>query len=103
MERDRPAGRTQLLGIVREDLRRGRRAPAEALVQPREDAARRSDRELLPDDRAHERAVVIGRGSAAVGRVAEHARADALDDRLHHRVRAAQVGGRPPGGPARAT
>ena len=91
MERDRPGRGAQLLGIVGQDLLRRRGAPAEALVQPREDAARGQHRQLLADDRAHERAVVVGRGPAAVGRVAEHARPDPVDDRGHHRVRTAQV------------
>ena len=55
------------------------------------DAARGGDGELLADDRAHERAVMIRCRPTTVGRMPEHALADAGDDRSHHGVRSAEV------------
>ena len=62
-------GDAQLLGLVGQDLLRRRRVAAEALEQAPVDRARRVHRELLADDRAHERGVDV-----AARRVAPRAR-----------------------------
>ena len=89
-------GGAQLFGIVVEQLPRRRRAPVKACLQLRVHASRDRDRQLLSDDRADERAVMVGRGTAAIARMTEHARTDAADDRGHHGVGVAQVRDRLP-------
>ena len=86
-------GGAQLFGIVGEDLRGRRRAPAEALGQPAVDRPRGRHRQLLADDRAHERAIVIVAVRAAIARVAE--RADGIDQTRRARGRR-RAGARPP-------
>ena len=90
--RAREPGRgAELLGIVGEDLRRGGRPAAVAVGQAPVDASRRRDRELLPDDRPQQGAVVIVRRAAAVRARTEHAGPDALDDLGHHGIGGAEV------------
>ena len=70
--RVRQAGRrAHLLGVGRQHLVRRRRVAAEVGEEPLVDRARRLGRELLADDRAHERAVVVVR---VAGRAARRAR-----------------------------
>ena len=66
-----PGGRAQLLGIVGQHLLRRRRAPAEAVGQAPVDRARGLGRQLLADDRAHERAVLVGAPARAPWRGAD--------------------------------
>ncbi len=88
--RSRQAGRrAQLFGIVREDLLRGGRAAAEPLGQPQVDRARGLGRQLLADDRAHERPVGILRATGAG--IAERVNSDLVDHRAHDRIDPPQV------------
>src|SRR5579859_6018885 len=75
-------GAAQRLGIVGQDLVRGGRAAPEALEQPRVDRRGGPGGELLADDRAHQRPVVVG--GAAGEEVSD--RADLVDDAAQDRV-----------------
>src|SRR3954451_6327981 len=85
-----PGGRSQLLGVVGEDLLRPRRAPVEALGQPPPDRARREHGELLARYRAHEGAVEVLRAATRVALERQRA-AVAVDQRPQDRVGPAEV------------
>ena len=85
------AGRgAQLFGVVGEDLLRRGRALVEASGEPPVDSARRAYRQLLSDDRADERAVVVLAVGPARARVRE--RSGGVDQRREDRVAGAKVG-----------
>ncbi len=82
----------QRLGVLVEDLLWRRDAPVEVGEQLGPDRPRREHGELLAGDRAHERAVEVGRAPAAVALLGQRA-AEVVDQRRHDRVTAEVVVG----------
>ena len=78
-------GDAQLVGLVGQDLLGRRRPAVEALEQPPVDRARRAHRELLADDRAHERRVDVAARRSRLGDAA------LVEQPREHRVGGAQV------------
>jgi hypothetical protein len=85
-----PDRRAQELGILVQELLRRRRPAIEQPGQPPVDRARRRDAQLLADDRADQRPVVVAGGRAR--RVAlERRRADFVKQPCEDRIGAAKV------------
>ena len=78
-------GDAQLVGLVGQDLLRRGRPAVEALEQAPVDRARRAHRELLADDRAHERGVGLAARRSRLGYPA------LVEQPREHRVGGAQV------------